>query len=313
MTRLPVVPDVKSQGGSVSLQELSNQLLALGDDTKAISLAIAARSALRTMPLLERLSWDKPLRKQMRAELGRRRMSNSAIVLGTFRSAATAWVAARFQAFGMSNRFHEIKHEARMAGGAEDAGKTAASYAAMATHMAMMAATSVFSDRLPKSSVDESRLRESSARSASQTAAVAALGFMFAYDPQAAERFHASRDPHWIKNRELSEAERVVWNSALEDVRRLENGGDNTQSLLMQPLWLTPAPQYVWDEWRNLSARLLGRGDEHWGVWIDWYETRIAGYVDLSERDEIARVSMPNEVWAQGAAIANAGISRLVV
>ena len=112
MTRSPAAPDSKIQGGSRSLRELSSRLLALGDDAKTASLALAARSALRAMPLLERLSWYKPLPKQMRAALGRDRMSNSAIVLGTFRSAATAWVAARFPAFGMSDRFHEIKHEA---------------------------------------------------------------------------------------------------------------------------------------------------------------------------------------------------------
>jgi len=262
------VPDPKPQGGSRSLQELSHRLLPIGDDTKTASLAIAARSALRTIPLLERLSWDNPLPKRMRAAVGPNRMSNSAIVLGTFRSAATAWVAARFPAFRMSDRFHEIKHVARMAGGAEDAGRTAASYAPAATHDTMMAAISVFSQRPPQSSINENLHREVAARCAGLATAVASAGFMTAYDPQASEQFHASRDPHWIRNRELCEAERVIWDAAWEDVRRLENGGD-TRSLLMQPLWLTPLPQYVGNDWRNLSARQLGRSDEHWAVWID--------------------------------------------
>ncbi len=63
---------------------------------------------------------------------------------------------------------------------------------------------------------------------------------------------------------------------------------------------------------RNLSARLHARGDEHWAVWIDWYEARLGGG-ELSEKDEIARVSLPNEAWAQGPGFANASISRLVV
>ena len=58
MTKSPVVPDPKPGGGSRSLQELSHRLLGFGDDAKAASLAIAARSALRTIPLLQRLSWD---------------------------------------------------------------------------------------------------------------------------------------------------------------------------------------------------------------------------------------------------------------
>jgi hypothetical protein len=308
MTRSPAAPDSKIQGGSRSLRELSSRLLALGDDAKTASLALAARSALRAMPLLERLSWDKPLPKQMRAALGRDRMSNSAIVLGTFRSAATAWVAARFPAFGMSDRFHEIKHEARMAGGIEDAGKAPASSAPVAAHGAMMAAISVFSHRPPQSSIDESRHRETAARSAAQATTIAAFGFMEAYDPQATQRFYASRDPQMIAAREHCEAERVIWDAAWEDLRRLEDGSD-ASTLLAQPLWLTPAAQYVWDDWRNLSARLLGREDEHWDAWIGWYEARLAGGGTVSETDEIARVSLPNEIWGQGATDANARIS----
>jgi hypothetical protein len=103
----------------------------------------------------------------------------------------------------------------------------------------------------------------------------------------------------------------VVWNAVWEDLRQLENSGDNAQSLLTQPLWLVSAPKYVGDDWRNLSVRLLGRADENWSVWIDWYEARLIGCVELLERNEIARVSLPNEVWAQGPAVANARISNL--
>jgi hypothetical protein len=309
----PLVPHVKAQDGSPSLQDLSAKLLSLGDNAKAISLAVAARSALRTIPLLDHLSWNKPLRKQMRAGVARPRMSNSAIVLGTFRSAATAWVAALFPAFGMSDHFHDIMHEARMAGGAEDAGKTAAVSAPAAAHMAMMVAIRVFSHRLSESANAEAGIREYSARNAGQTTAVAAHGFMVAYDPPTAERFYASRDPDWIANRELSEPERVIWDAAWDDVRRLERTGEDVQSSLMQPLWLMPAPQYVWDDWRTLSARLLGRSKEHWHVWIDWYEARLGGGGELSERNEVARVSVPNEVWAEGAAVANGHLSRLIV
>jgi hypothetical protein len=309
----PLAPAAKAQSGSPSLQDLSVKLLSLGDNAKAISLAVAARSALRTIPLLDRLSWDKPLRKQMRAGLGRPRMSNSAIVLGTFRSAATAWVAALFPAFGMSDHFHDIMHQARMAGGAEDAGKTAASSAPAAAHTAMLAAIRVFSRRLSESANADAGTREYSARNAGQTTAIAAHGFMVAYDPPAAERFYASRDPHWIASRKLSESERVIWDAAWDDVRRWERTGEDAQSPLMQPLWLTPAPQYVRDDWRTLSARLLGRNDEHWHVWIDWYEARLAGGGDLSERNEVARVSVPNQVWTEGAAVANGHLSRLIV
>jgi hypothetical protein len=47
-------------------------------------------------------------------------------------------------------------------------------------------------------------------------------------------------------------------------------------------------------------------------VWIDWYEARLTGAVSVSENEEIARVSLPEEIWAQGAAVANVSISNLV-
>jgi hypothetical protein len=203
---------------SKPVEELRDHLLALGEDTKA---AIAARAARRTIPLLEHLPWERALRKGMRKGLGRPRMSNSEMVLGAFRSAATAWVAARFHAFGMSDRFHEIKHDARTAGGIEDAGDTAAAYAAYAVHNAMMVATSVFSQRPPQRSFPESQHRQNAAMSASQTAAAAASGFKAAYAPKPVEASRAARDQLDAVNGELCEVERIVWDAAWSDFRRL--------------------------------------------------------------------------------------------
>jgi hypothetical protein len=303
-------PVTSGRTGNPLLRKMSDRLLGFADDAKTVSLAVAVRSALRAMPLLERLSWDRPLRKRMRARLGRDRMTNSANVLGTFRSAATAWVAARFPAFGSSDRFHEIKQDARMAGGYEDAGNTPASYAAFAPHWAMMAAIAVFSDRFPQNTIGESRHREEAARSAAQTTRIAALGFMEAYDPEASQHYHAMRDPQAMLAREPREAERIIWDAAWQDIRRLENGS-GAPALLAQPLWPTQAPQYARDDWLQLSARLLGRDIEHWDAWTAWYEARLAGGGTVSETDEIARVSLPNEIWAQGATAANARIAGL--
>jgi hypothetical protein len=246
----------------------------------------------------------------MRAALGRQRKSNSEIVLGTFRSAATAWVAALLPDFGASDRFHAIKHAARMAGGAEDAGRSAAAFAAAAAHGAMMAAISVYGASTHRSVDDR---RQDSARSAIQAAAIAAHGFMDAYDREAAERFAGARDPDWIRSRDLSAPERAVWEAVSDDLRWWEGGSRETQALLAQPLWIAPPTSYAQDDWKRLAARLLGRRDERWQVWVDWYEARLAGHVNVSEADEIARVSLTTEVWAQGPAVANASISRLAV
>jgi hypothetical protein len=233
----------------------------------------------------------------MRASVGRERMSNSAIMLGTFRSAATAWVAARFHTFAMSDRFHEIKHDARMAGGAEDAGNTPASNAPAAAHFAMMAAISVFSQRPPQSSMNESRI-------------VNALYSLpvkrYRLRPPALwgptirtrGRLFVHRNPQWIANREVTNAERMVWNAAWEDIRLLETRPDEVETFLAQSLWLTSAPECVSEE-RNLSARLR-RVEENWSVWVDWYEARLIGRVELSDSNETARVSWPSNIriWA---------------
>jgi hypothetical protein len=273
-----------------------------------VSLAIAARSALRAIPLLEHLFWDAPLPKRMRPSVGRPRMSNSDIVLGCLRSAATAWVAALSPEFGASERFHAIKHEARMAGGSEDAGKSPASAVGAATHSAMTTAIWLFEKPYAAIARDPNRQREFSALLASQTTASAAVGFLAAYDPQAEARLTGAGDIEKIFNSEPSPAERVVWDAASDDVRHWGEVKD-MRTLLAQPLWLAGVPPHTDGDWRKLAGRLRGRTDERWAVWIDWYEARLSGSGKISERDEIARVSVADAAWKQGAAAVNASIS----
>ena len=288
---------------------MKDRLRACGDDGSAVALAVGARAALRAIPLLEYLEWDKPPRKRMRPSVGRQRMSKDDIVLGCFRSAATAWVAAMFPAFGASERFHGIKHAARLAGGAEHAGKSPANAVGAATHATMMATISLVDKFRIFIDGREAAPGEHCAIMASHAAAIAAHGFMRAYDRQAAEQLFANaRDLDWIANRELSASERAVWDAARKDVQLWKDARD-TQALLAQPLWLAGVPSYAQEDWRKLVARLRGRTDERWEVWIDWYEARLAGRRDVSEHDEIARVSLADDVWALGAAAVNASIA----
>ena len=67
----------------------------------------------------------------------------------------------------------------------------------------------------------------------------------------------------------------------------------------------TSPRHFIRDDWAHLSSPLLRHADGHWSVWIDWYEAQLAGPAGLLEREEVARVSLPNDVWAQGAAFAN--------
>ena len=88
--------------------------------------------------------------------------------------------------------------------------------------------------------------------------------------------------------------------------------GRSGAELIGLPLWPKGAPNLAADDWQALKAALLG-ADEGWGVWTDWYEARLAGDADhpLNEALEIARATIPDEVWGQGPAVVNAEIKRL--
>jgi hypothetical protein len=58
-----------------------------------------------------------------------------------------------------------------------------------------------------------------------------------------------------------------------------ESAALDTQAMLAQPPWIALAPPYVQEDWHQLSARLRARAAEHWEVWIDWYEARLAGRI----------------------------------
>jgi hypothetical protein len=60
------------QDGSRPRDEPSNRLLTLGEDAKSVALAIAGRSALRAIPLLERLAWKEPALENGQAVLRER-------------------------------------------------------------------------------------------------------------------------------------------------------------------------------------------------------------------------------------------------
>jgi hypothetical protein len=290
---------------SKQLLQLKDHLAGFEATTTFVALGIAARAALRGIPLLDQL-WTGPSRKTevRRTTRGREPMSDSDIVLGTFRSAATASVAARWHSFGKSDVFQEIQGHARLAGGTPSGPPTAAG------GKAMEVAEQTFS-RLPERLPSLAGGRKVySAHLAAQAVAIVSLGFLAAYDRQAVEQIQRSKDPNRLTNRNLAYAEQTAWSATWEDVRLLEDGID-VQSLMTQPLWVMPAPEQAGDAWRNLSTRLLHGVDENWKCWTDWYEAMLAGPAGLLEGSETARVSLPNDLWEQGPTAANARITKL--
>jgi hypothetical protein len=62
-----------------------------------------------------------------------------------------------------------------------------------------------------------------------------------------------------------------------------------------------------------LKAAVLA-ANQSWEVWTDWYEARLAGDAadPPNEALEVARATIPDEIWKQGPAVVNAEIKRLI-
>ncbi len=59
-----------------------------------------------------------------------------------------------------------------------------------------------------------------------------------------------------------------------------------------------------------MKRDLLATGED-WEVWTEWYEARLRGDPAIEEL-EIARATIPDEIWKQGPAVVNAEIKRLI-
>ena len=70
------------------------------------------------------------------------------------------------------------------------------------------------------------------------------------------------------------------------------------------PLWPDGAPRWAIEAWRTLKSALLA-ADQGWEVWTDWYEARLAGDAARSPNEalEVARATIPDEIWKQGPAV----------
>ncbi len=97
------------------------------------------------------------------------------------------------------------------------------------------------------------------------------------------------------------------------DAAELINSNRSVAELAGMPLWRIGAPSWAIEAWRTLKSALLV-ANQDWEVWTDWYEARLAGDATRSpiEALEVARVTIPDEIWKQGPAIVNAEIKRLI-
>jgi TIR domain len=92
------------------------------------------------------------------------------------------------------------------------------------------------------------------------------------------------------------------------DAGILDEGSSPVTVALSSALWPN-VPDWAFDGWAELESSLLD-ANEDWEVWTDWYQARLkAGPAD--QVLEVARATIPNDVWKQGPKVVNAEIRRM--
>jgi hypothetical protein len=100
-----------------------------------------------------------------------------------------------------------------------------------------------------------------------------------------------------------------IFDVAADDVRILELG-IKPKSLAEHPLWPGGSPRWFLGAWQRMRHSLL-LAHKDWEVWVHWYEARINGG-PANQSLEIARATIPQQVWEQGAENVNRCIKRLI-
>ena len=106
------------------------------------------------------------------------------------------------------------------------------------------------------------------------------------------------------------------WDAVALDVEVLNAGVKSTNEpeevvaeLSEKPLWLDGTPEWASRRWTDFKDRLPEM--EGWGVWIGWYEARLAGQ-KLDAQLETDVLSIEIEDWRQGPTHVNAIIAELI-
>ena len=87
--------------------------------------------------------------------------------------------------------------------------------------------------------------------------------------------------------------------------------GNTAAQLAMLPLWHDdPMPPELSYNWQKMRQTLLDL-DQDWDVWTEWYEDRLHGRPEIEDL-EIARLTLPEELWEQGPEAVNPAIKRLI-
>ncbi len=250
----------------------------------ALAQGMAARAALRTLPLLDVwLAYDEA--------------AAMPTVLPTLRPLATAWTAALEAASATGPAGIIASADLGLLSAAIDAAVKQAT-------RAVSLATSVVAHT-----------------EANEAFAYARMAFSAAV--RAAYAFSGGADRHAATRAIAHIAETINdWPSIAADLdlarKSLSEEGGLSGWLAQTPLWLDAKPDWADPFWEWMKDRLLKRPRENWQVWTDWYDARLdpsiprPGHQPVSLEREKARVLLPEAVWNTDAITVNREIARIV-
>jgi hypothetical protein len=245
---------------------------------REVAVALAARAALRVLPFV-----GHALRppESKRVSIPRARVFRE-VVLPSFGATALAWIAGQ-QPIGVSELL--------------------ANYAPVVARRAEDAIGAILS----------------APRSASGAATAAALAadtvHVFEKSGRAAQTFDSALEAvnaHWPTLAQTALAA-IETTAGLEADATAVSSGRSAIELARTPLWPNGAPRWATEAWRTLKSDLLA-ANQDWEVWTDWYEARLIGDAadPPNEALELARATIPDEIWKQGPAAVNGEIRKLI-
>jgi hypothetical protein len=253
---------------------------------RQVSVLIAARAALRTLPLFSAHAHALGSRDVSSLESAPRRFADLAGAL--FRATALARVAGTYP-----TRANALS--ARDAVAASDA---AASHAAGSTDAyAAYAATYAAASHAASSTDAYAAYAATYAADAADAAGNVAAGNASDAAGYASDAADAGASGY------SGTARDALWTSVRADALAIE--GDGVQALLRSRLWMTPSPGWAIRAFGALREALPKA--ENWDVWYKWYDDRLNGVVYDEPRDFVF-ATVPTKVWDQGSAAANAWI-----
>ncbi|MCA1298912.1 hypothetical protein [Stappia indica] len=240
-----------------------------------VSVVLAVRSALRALPHIQ-------------SALLLRKGGLDTILLPLIRASSMSWLAATQEYFLDRGKIESISKSANYAGidvavSSEGGGYylVSARYASGSVAFAASSINNIYNE-------DSRKLAEYASNSI--------FGFM--------EIYEISPGPDGVRSAVSRNSRAAV----KLDIQKLE-AGTSPQKLTLTSLWHGGVPQRERSEWRQFRRFLLSH-NEDWDIWTDWYEDRLAGKPAIPVLD-VARVTLPDGLWKQGAKAVNAELKRI--